>query len=117
MNNQGKQMVIDALYKVINSAPQPYQNNMYPYNTYPYPKTIPNNTNLPNEITKQQFDIWKKYVCDILDISYNNLAIYDIMATKLRVEQLANQPALSYLQLVYQINDKLFDLINIIIQL
>ncbi len=117
MNNQGKQMVIDALYKVINSAPQPYQNNMYPYNTYSYPKTIPNNTNLPNEITKQQFDIWKKYVCDVLDISYNNLALYDIMTTKLNIEQLALQPTSSYMQLVNRIQNELICLIRIIIQL
>lgn len=81
MNNQGKEMVINAIYKAINSVPQPFENNMYSPN-------ISNNTNQRNKITKQQFKIWKKYVYDILDISYNNLALYDIMTTKLKIEQL-----------------------------
>ena len=54
MNNRGKKIVIDALYEVINSAPQLYQNNIYA-------PASPNGVdqNRANDIKRQQFEIWK----------------------------------------------------------
>ena len=62
-------------------------------------------------------------MCDILDVAYNSLALYNILTTKLNVEELArqanfaNQNDMLFLQqLVYQIQNELFDLIRALIQ-
>ena len=106
MYNQGKQLAIDAIYRVIYSAPKPY--NQYQYDQY-------------SDITYQQFENWRSYVFQVLDISYSNLGLYDFMNTKnnvaLFVQQFYqyNQTTLNkapYIQLVNQINNELLYLIQ-----
>lgn len=115
MNSQGKQIVINAINKVISSSPQPYNQNMFS-NKY--------DTN-PNDISKQQFEIWAKYVTEVLDISYSNLGLFFIMETNIKITQLIlqfnqynqfNENKIPYMQLVFQIKNELLGLIQTIVQ-
>lgn len=115
MNSQGKQIVINAIYRVIYSAPKPYNQNFYPYY---------NQNNLSsNDIMPQQFEIWRNYVFEVLDISYSNLPLYSISSAKERITQFVLQfnqynqcspNKIPYVQLVDQINNELLYLIQLI---
>lgn len=105
MNYQSKQLVINAIYRVINSAPKPYISTRYMYNTHS-----------SNDISNQEFNTWVNYVCQILDISYNHIGLNFILSTKNQILQMANQYGIPYVYLVTQINNELFNLIQIISQ-
>ncbi len=108
MYNQGKQLAIDAIYRVIYSTPKPY--NQYLSYNMQY-----------NDITYEQFENWKNYIFQVLDISYSNLGLYDFMNTKNNISYLIqqfyqyNQTTVNkapYMQLVNQINNELIHLIQ-----
>lgn len=119
MNRQGKQIVIDAINKVISSSPKPYNPGIF--------SNIHNNTN-NNDISKQQFEIWTNYVFEVLNISYSNLGFPFILSTdaniKNKIQQFNQynlfnqftQNKMTYIQLVYEINNELLTLIQAIIQ-
>ncbi len=109
MNYQSKQMVINALLKVINAAPTLYANNNLFYNAYP-----PVYSN--SDISKQEFDAWVKYANQILDISYDNIGIDDILSMKLKISQISLQSGISNIQRIDQIKRELINLTQIIFQ-
>lgn len=112
MNRQGIQMAIDAIYRVINSAPSPYATNYY-------------SNNADCDILPQQFDNWENYLNNILDISYQNLGLDIFFTAKYRISQLiqqfyqynmSNSDKLLYLNLVDQIKNELFTFIQYLSQ-
>lgn len=105
MHYQSKQLVINSIYKVINSAPNQYAQYGYGYNAQP-----------ANNISHQVFITWVNYVYQILDISYDYTKFDLIILTKSRIYQIANQSGIPYIYLVSQINNELLNLIQIISQ-
>lgn len=106
MNNQSKQMVVDALYRVINSAPA-----LYSQRNYLYPQTYQT-----NDVTTQEFSTWVDYADQILDISYNHVRINAIISTKMMINQLALQCGISNIQRIDQINRELLKLTQAILK-
>ena len=112
MNRQGIQMAIEAIYRVINSAPK--STTTYPY-IYDYAS---------NDVTPQQFNNWLNYLNSILDIAYQNLGLNDFFIVRNYIYQiiqqfninLNSQNKITYLQLVNQINDVLFRLVQNLLQ-
>lgn len=113
MNRQGLQMAIEAIQKVINSAPKPYSSTLY----------NPNYANI--DILPQQFVSWINYLYSILDISYQNLGLYDFMMVKNNIMQIVqqfdpNNPyiqyKMSYLQLVNRINNELLNFVQYLLR-
>jgi len=105
MNQQSKQMVINALIKVINAAPVPYSNNNY------YPPVQPN-----TDISMQEFNTWVNYANQILDIAYNHIGIDTILSTKIAISQISSQYGISNIQRIDQIKRELLNLTQAILQ-
>lgn len=97
VNKYIKQSVVDALFKVINSAPS------LQYNYY----------GTQVDVSQQEFEIWMNYAIQTLDISFNYTGIYTILSTKNIVFQLAcnNIP---YVNRINQIKLELHNLIQTI---
>lgn len=98
MNRQTKQLVADALFRVINSAPAHY--NYYA---------------LQSDVSQQEFDIWMNYAIQTLDISFNYTGISAVLSTKNIVYQIYynNIPCITRIE---QIKLQLHNLIQIILQ-
>ena len=106
MNNQSKQMVMDALFKVINSAPA-----LYSQRNYLYPPTYQT-----NDVSTQEFNTWVNYVNQILDISYDYVGLNIIMSTKMMINQLVSRYGVSNIQRIDQIKQELIKLTQAILQ-
>lgn len=106
MNNQSKKMVMDALFKVINSAPA-----LYSQRNYLYPQTYQT-----NDVSTQEFNTWVNYVNQILDISYDYVGLNIIMSTKMMISQLVSQYGVSNIQRIDQIKQELIKLTQAILQ-
>ncbi|MCM1212251.1 MAG: hypothetical protein NC318_11665 [Blautia sp.] len=106
MNNQSKQIVIDALIKAINAAPTLYfqRNYMYP--------TVNQNV----DVSMQEFNTWMDYANQILDISYNHIGLNAILSTKMAMCQIASQYEISNIQRIDQIKQELIKLTQIIVK-
>ena len=92
MINKSKEMVINAIYKVVNSAP----------------KFNPNYHN--GDITIQEFTTWFDYAIQILNISYNHLGFNNILLTKEKIIRIYNQYGVDNISRVYQICEELLNL-------
>lgn len=115
MINKSKEMVINAIHKVINSAPTINTPANYNYNNYF--NYYMNNTR--NDISKQEFDTWINYAYQVLDISYNHIGLNCILATKNTILKLVNQfnqLRTPYMQRVLEICRELFNLVQMILQ-
>ena len=112
MNYQSKQMVARELIKVANSAPELYsRNRWYGYN---------NNSTFQSQnidISLQEFRIWRNYVDNVLDISYDYIKFDAILSTKLKVSQLSSQYGVSNTYRIGQIKSELLNLAQLILQL
>lgn len=105
MINKSKEMVINAIHKVINSAPTINTSVNYNYNYYI--------NNIRNDISKQEFDTWINYAYQVLDISYNHIGLNCILATKNTILELVNQfnqLRTPYIQCVLEISKELLNL-------
>lgn len=110
MINKSKEMVINAIYKVINSAPNINTAVNYNYNYSYYTR---------NDISKQEFDTWINYAYQILDISYNHIGLNCILTTKNTILKLVNQfnqLGTPYMQRVFGISTELLNLAQMILQ-
>lgn len=103
---QSKQIVIDALIKVINAAP-----GLYSQTKYLYSRTYQN-----SDVSMQEFDTWMNYANQILDISYNHIGFKAIILTKIRIRQLSSQYGVSIAQRIDQIKKELLNLAQLILQ-
>lgn len=99
-------MVIDALFKVVNSAPA-----LYSQRNYVYPQTYQR-----NDVSVQEFNTWVNYANQILDISFNHVGLNAIMSTKMMISQLTSQYGVSNIQRIDQIKQELIKLTQIILQ-
>ena len=117
MNSQEKQMAFNALKNVFDSSPKPYDKNI---SLNIYSKYLVNN----NDISEEQFEIWKKYLFDVLDILFSNLGLNSFMETNIKITQLIqqfnqnnrfNQNKITYMQLVFQIKDELIKLMQTVV--
>lgn len=106
INYQSKQIVIDALIKVINAAP-----GLYSQRKYLYPQTYQN-----SDVTIQEFNTWIDYANQILDISYDHIGYNAILKTKMMIGQLSSQHGMSCIQRVDQIKQELLNLAQAILQ-
>lgn len=95
-------MVIDALFKVINSAPALYSQRNSPQS---YQR---------NDVSTQEFNTWVNYANQILDISYNHIGLNSIVSTKIIINQLILQYGVSNMQRIDQIKQELIKLTQVI---
>lgn len=108
MKNQTKKVLIDAIYKVIDSAPTQYNLKNYPFYQNNY-----YTCNINNELSEQEFNTWLNYACQILDILYNHTGLDFILSEKNKIFQLVNQChqlRIPYIQCVLEINKELLNL-------
>ncbi len=103
---QSKQMVVDALLKVVKAAPTsqiqaPY---FYPVRTQPH------------TISLQEFNTWLNYVNSILDISYSHTGFNNIQVAKLKVLHITSQNNMTYMDMIVQIKDVILNLAQEILQ-
>lgn len=106
INYQSKQIVIDALIKVINAAP-----GFFSQRNYLYPQTYQS-----RDVSMQEFNTWMEYANQILDISYNHIGYNAILTTKMAIGQLSSQYGVSFIQRVDQIKQELLNLTQLILQ-
>lgn len=106
MNIQSKQMVVDALIKVINAAPVLYSQR----------KNIYSQTYQNSDISIQEFNTWLDYANQILDISYNHLGITTILSTKATMSQISSQNGVSNLHKIEQNKQELLKLTQVVLQ-
>ncbi|MBD5532979.1 MAG: hypothetical protein HDQ98_12430 [Lachnospiraceae bacterium] len=102
--NQGRQMALDALFKLLKAAPIKSSE----YSNYGQYQSL--------DISKLEFDTWLNYVDSILQISYNHLGLGIIMATRLNIEQIASQNEIFYIYRVEQIKNQILNLAHSILQ-
>lgn len=107
MNNQSKQMVINALIKVVDSAPYlcVQMNSLYSQQQYQV-----------RDVSMQEYNTWIDYANQVLDISYNHIGLNAILTTKLSISQLNLQYGMLNLQRIEQVKQMLLQLVQIIIQ-
>lgn len=96
---QSKQMVVDALLKVVNAAPNSQMQASYYY--------VPNQ---PRTISNQDFVTWLNYANSILDISYNHTGLNNILSTKVNISQISLQNNMPYEQRIERIKYELLNL-------
>ena len=103
MNVQSRQMVVNALLKVVNAAPNPQ------IQTYYY---VPNQ---PRPITNQDFITWLNYVNSTLDISYNHTGLNNFLSTKINISQISLQNNMPFEQRIDSIKREIINLAQEII--
>ncbi|MCH5185339.1 MAG: hypothetical protein J1F64_04350 [Oscillospiraceae bacterium] len=96
MNRQIKQLAINALFKVINSAPSP-------------------NYIAQSDVSDREFINWMNYVFQTLDITFNYTGAYIVISTKNMIMQLANNN-IPYGNRIDQIKGQLHSLIQMMLQ-
>ena len=98
--NQSKQMVIDALQKLVDAAPGiQLQGVAFQYQlTQRY------------DVSVQEFNNWLDYVISILDITFNYTELNNIILAKMRILQISSQNEMSYVQRIDQIKYEILGL-------
>ena len=99
---QSKQMIVDALLKVVNAAPNSQMLATY-YSSY-----LPQNQ--PRTISDQDFTTWLNYVNSILDISYNHTGLNNFLSAKIHTSQISLQNNVSYEQRIERIKYEILNL-------
>jgi len=102
MNFKKKQVVIDALTKLVNSAPsmQYAPNNIYNIQYY----------KAQYDISKGAFDNWIVYINSVLDTLYSYSKFQEILIAKFTIITLSTQNNLSYTDRVLKIGTELLNL-------
>lgn len=96
---QSKQMIVDALLKVVNAAPNSQMQTSYYYTQ-----------NQPRIISNQDFITWLNYANSILDISYNHTGLNNVLSTKVNISQIALQNNAPYEQRIERIKYEILNL-------
>ena len=97
---QSKQMVVDALLKVVNASPNSQMQTFY----------SPSARNQPRTISYQDFITWINYANSILDISYNHTGLNNILSTKVNILEISLQNNVPYEQRIESIKYEIFNL-------
>ncbi|MCI8285347.1 MAG: hypothetical protein HFE90_08820 [Firmicutes bacterium] len=102
MNNENKQIVVNALIKVMEGAPGSNSQKSYQNDSQVQYQD--------RDVSAQKFSIWLNYVNKVLDISYSHIGFNDILETKIRISRLSSEVGLSNKQRVTQIYQEIFNL-------
>ena len=100
--DKSKKMVIDALIKVVNAAPNSQMQAAYYSNYFAQNQSRP--------ISYQDFITWLNYAQSILDISHNHTGIDDILSTRVNISQISLQNNVPYEQRIERIKYELLNL-------
>lgn len=96
---ESKQMVVDALLKVVNAAPNSQMQTSYYFGQ-----------NQPRPITNQDFITWLNYVNSALEILYNHTGLNIFLSTKVSISQISLQNNAPYEQRIESIKYELLNL-------
>lgn len=113
MNNQSKQMVVNALINVINAEPGLYSQKK---NIYALNNGLRSKGRSGRDISVREFNTWMDYANQVLDISYNHIGLNDILSAKIAISQLSSQNEVPNEQRIEQIKQELFKLTQTITQ-
>lgn len=105
MSYQSKQMIVDALLKVVSAAP----------NSQMLPPYYFHAKNQLRPISNQDFATWLNYVNSILDISYNHTGLNNVLSTKANISQVSFQNNVSYEQRIERIKYEILNLVRSIL--
>lgn len=100
---QSKQMVVDALLKVVSAAPSSQIKAPYYYAYYLA-------QNQPRTISNQDFSTWLNYVNSILDVSYNHTGLKNVLSAKVNISQISLRSDMPYEQRIERINNEILNL-------
>lgn len=98
MNDRGKQMVIETIFKLVDASPSKKDRSLYIREKFSL------------EITQQELDIWVKYINSTLDVLYGYAGLAIIFSTKMQVLNITLQGNISNMQRVLDIERILLDL-------
>lgn len=105
MNNERKKMIVQALIKLVQTAPEV----QFPISPI-YPQGIQN-----QDVSAPQFNAWIDYVNSVLDVTYEYTGLNHVLEIKMSVLQLSTQNKL-YMQRIYEIKDQILGLAQVILQ-
>ena len=109
MNYERKQIIVQALIKLVQSAPETQmQAQTQTFNLYSQ-----NSQNF--QISQQAYKIWLDYVYSVLDTTYEYTGSNRILEKKMYIIQLSNQVT-SYAQVIAQIKNVILGLAQEILQ-
>lgn len=98
---QSKKMVVDALLKVVNAAPNSQMQAPYYFAQ-----------NQPRTISNQDFITWLNYANSILDISYNHTGLNNVLLAKANISQISFQNNIPYEQRIESIKYEILNLVR-----
>lgn len=105
MNNERKQVIVQALIKLVQSAPEV----QFPKSTF-YPQGIQK-----QDVSAPQFNAWIDYVNSVLDVTYEYTGLNYVLEIKVNVLKLSTQNKL-YIHRIYEIKDQILSFAQVILQ-
>ena len=106
MDYQRKQIIVQALIKLVQSSPE-----VRPQMSSPY---FSGNQN--HDILMQEFNIWLNYVNSVLEVTYDYTGLNIVLVVQMNIMRLSSQNQLLYKQRVLQINNEILGLMQAILQ-
>lgn len=91
MNHEIKKIIIDAIMKVVDSAPSKKNTKLNSYNPYDYKSTN------PFEVTKEEFDIWIDYVLSIIKIASKHIDMNLCLSIQKNINNIVSQQGDDYM--------------------
>lgn len=121
LDPQIKQTVVDALIKVVESAPTRAINSPFGYSPYKTPYSSPYNpqsiTPNPYEITQSHFDVWMNYVHSTLRIVSQYIDASLSYTVQKKIQMVVLQPGLNLASKINNICQILLDFARSLINL
>lgn len=106
MDYQRKQIIVQALIKLVQSSPE-----VQPQISSPYFLGDPN-----HDILMQEFNIWINYVNDVLKVTYDYTGLETVLVVQMNIMRFSSQNELLYKQRVFQIKNEILGLTQTILQ-
>lgn len=106
MDYQRKQIIVEALIKVVQSSPEmqlQINSSVFFENQGP-------------DISMQEFNIWINYVNSVLKITFDYTGLNCVLVAQMNIMRLASQNELPYRQRVFQIKNEILGLTQEILQ-
>lgn len=98
--NQSKQMAIDALIKLVESAPSIHSQVV----------GLPYQQSQRYDVSVQEFNNWLDYINSILDITFSYTDFDYIYIVKTRILQISFQNEITFVQRIEQIKSEILNL-------
>lgn len=109
MNNERKQIIVQALIKLVQSAPKVQSPVQTPVQDF-YLQGIQN-----QDVSAPLFNAWIDYVNSVLDVTYEYTGLNHVLEIKMNVTLLSTQNEL-YIQRIFKINDQILSLAQMLLQ-